>query len=233
MFIFDERLIDIIKFFNTYLKNKMKTKLLILSAIFTLFSCNKSEQKIEESTEIEKIDSVAKKESPESEIPKELIKAPDFSLADINGKRFDLSDFKGKYVYMDIWATWCGPCKVQIPFMKELEKQFHDAPIHFVSVSLDKLEGDLQQDIEKVQTNLISEEDYQKILNGIENSFVASKSGVQNIAHALADAYMLGGDTNKINEELKIYQSVTREDIRNVAKKYLNKNQRVNNHYLT
>ena len=140
MFIFDERLIDIIKFFNTYLKNKMKTKLLILSVIFTLFSCNKSEQKIEESAEIEKIDSVAKKQSPESEIPKELIKAPDFSLADINGKRFDLSDFKGKYVYMDIWATWCGPCKVQIPFMKELEKQFHDAPIHFVSVSLDKLE---------------------------------------------------------------------------------------------
>lgn len=118
----------------------MKTKLFILSAIFTLFSCNKSGQKIEESAEIEKIDSVAQKESPESEIPKELIKAPDFSLADINGKRFDLSDFKGKYVYMDIWATWCGPCKVQIPFMKELEKQFHDAPIHFVSVSLDKLE---------------------------------------------------------------------------------------------
>jgi len=140
MFIFDERLIDIIKFFNTYLKNKMKTKLLLLSMFFTFFSCNKSEQKIEESAEIEKIDSVAKKESPESEIPKELIKAPDFSLADINGKRFDLSDFKGKYVYMDIWATWCGPCKVQIPFMKELEKQFHDAPIHFVSVSLDKLE---------------------------------------------------------------------------------------------
>ncbi len=140
MFIFDERLIDIIKFFNTYLKNKMKTKLLLLSMFFTFFSCNKSEQKIEESAEIEKIDSVAKKESPELEIPKELIKAPDFSLADINGKRFDLSDFKGKYVYMDIWATWCGPCKVQIPFMKELEKQFHNAPIHFVSVSLDKLE---------------------------------------------------------------------------------------------
>ena len=140
MFIFDERPIDIIKFFNTYLKNKMKTKLLLLSMFFTFFSCNKSEQKIEESAEIEKIDSVAKKESPESKIPKELIKAPDFSLADINGKRFDLSDFKGKYVYMDIWATWCGPCKVQIPFMKELEKQYHDAPIYFVSVSLDKLE---------------------------------------------------------------------------------------------
>ncbi|MFV0153069.1 TlpA family protein disulfide reductase [Empedobacter falsenii] len=108
--------------------------------IFTFFSCNKSEQKVEESTEIEQIDSVATNESPETEIPKELVKAPDFSLADINGKRFDLSDFKGKYVYIDIWATWCGPCKVQIPFMKELEKQFRGAPIHFVSISLDKEE---------------------------------------------------------------------------------------------
>lgn len=99
-------------------------------------------------------------------------------------------------------------------------------------VPLDKLEKDLQLDIEKVQKDLISEEDYQKILNGIENSFVSSKSGVENLAHALADAYMLGGDTNKINDELKIYQSVSREDIRNVAKKYLNKNQRVIINYL-
>ena len=116
----------------------MKTKLLVLSMGFTLFSCNKSEQKNEESAEIETIDSLTTKESPETELPKELVKAPDFSLADINGKRFDLADFKGKYVYIDIWATWCGPCKIQIPFMKVLEKQFHDAPIHFVSISLDK-----------------------------------------------------------------------------------------------
>ncbi|WP_282629773.1 M16 family metallopeptidase [Empedobacter sedimenti] len=99
-------------------------------------------------------------------------------------------------------------------------------------VPLNKLENDIQLDIEKVQKDLISEEDYQKVLNGIENSFVASKSGVENLAHALADAYMLGGDTNLINNELKIYQSITREDIRNVAKKYLNKNQRVIINYL-
>ncbi len=99
-------------------------------------------------------------------------------------------------------------------------------------VSLSKLENDIQTDIEKVQKDLITEEDYQKVLNGIENSFVASKSGVENLAHALADAYMLGGDTNLINNELKIYQSISREDIRNVAKKYLNKNQRVIINYL-
>ncbi|WP_413532974.1 TlpA family protein disulfide reductase [Empedobacter brevis] len=118
----------------------MKTKLLILSILITFFSCNKSDQKIEESIDAKKIDSVIDIESHETENPKELVKAPDFSLADINGKRYDLADFKGKYIYLDIWATWCGPCKVQIPFMKELEKQFQNAPIYFVSISLDKLE---------------------------------------------------------------------------------------------
>lgn len=100
------------------------------------------------------------------------------------------------------------------------------------NIPLEQLEKEIQQDIEKVQKDLISEEDYQKLLNSFENSFVAQRSGVQNIAHALADAYMLQGDTNKINTELQMYQSVTREDIRNVAQKYLGKNQRVIVNYL-
>lgn len=100
------------------------------------------------------------------------------------------------------------------------------------NVSLEKLEQDIQKDIENVQANLISEEDYQKLLNSFENSFVSQRSGVENIAHALADAYMLQGDTNKINTELEMYRSVTREDIRDVAKKYLGKNQRVIVNYL-
>ncbi|MDK7375514.1 MULTISPECIES: pitrilysin family protein [Weeksella] len=99
-------------------------------------------------------------------------------------------------------------------------------------VSLEQLEKDIQKDIENVQTNLISEEDYQKLLNSFENSFVAQRQGVENIAHLLADAYMLQGDTNKINTEMDIYRSITREDIRNVAKKYLGKNQRVIVQYL-
>ncbi len=99
-------------------------------------------------------------------------------------------------------------------------------------VSLEQLEKDIQKDIENVQTNLISEEDYQKLLNSFENSFVAQRQGVENIAHSLADAYMLQGDTNKINTEMDIYRSISREDIRNVAKKYLGKNQRIIVQYL-
>ncbi|MEZ4779336.1 MAG: TlpA disulfide reductase family protein [Flavobacteriaceae bacterium] len=55
-----------------------------------------------------------------------------------SGGTTSLSDLKGKYVYMDVWATWCGPCKVEIPFLKEVEKEFHDKNIEFVSISVDK-----------------------------------------------------------------------------------------------
>ena len=54
------------------------------------------------------------------------------------GGETSLSDLKGKYVYIDVWATWCGPCKVEIPFLKKLEKEFHGKNIEFVSLSVDK-----------------------------------------------------------------------------------------------
>ena len=54
------------------------------------------------------------------------------------GGTMSLDDLKGKYVYVDVWATWCGPCKREIPFLKEVEKQYHDKNIAFVSVSIDR-----------------------------------------------------------------------------------------------
>ena len=53
------------------------------------------------------------------------------------GGSTSLSDLKGKYVYVDVWATWCGPCKVEIPYLKELEAEYHDKNIAFVSMSID------------------------------------------------------------------------------------------------
>ncbi len=57
------------------------------------------------------------------------------------GGTTSLDDLKGKYVYVDIWATWCGPCKREIPFLKEVEKEFHGKNIEFVSISIDKKEA--------------------------------------------------------------------------------------------
>lgn len=54
------------------------------------------------------------------------------------GGEVSLDDLKGKYVYIDMWATWCQPCKNEIPFLKKVEKEFHDKNIEFVSISVDR-----------------------------------------------------------------------------------------------
>lgn len=65
--------------------------------------------------------------------------SPKFSgYENYKGGLTSLDDLKGKYVYIDVWATWCGPCKAEIPFLKEVEKAYHDKNIEFVSISVDK-----------------------------------------------------------------------------------------------
>jgi len=54
------------------------------------------------------------------------------------GGTTSLEELKGKYVYIDVWATWCGPCKVEIPYLKKVEADYHDKNIEFVSVSIDR-----------------------------------------------------------------------------------------------
>ncbi|AKA34768.1 M16 family metallopeptidase [Flagellimonas lutaonensis] len=98
--------------------------------------------------------------------------------------------------------------------------------------SLEALKTEIDEEIEKVKTELISERDYQKLQNKFENNFVNSNSSVAGIANSLARYYMLYDDTNLINTQIDIYRSITREEIREVAKKYLNKNQRVELEYL-
>ena len=64
--------------------------------------------------------------------------SPDFRAVDIDGKEWTLADFRGRYVYIDMWATWCSPCKREMPYLKELEKDFHDAEIVFLGLSTDR-----------------------------------------------------------------------------------------------
>ena len=64
--------------------------------------------------------------------------SPQFKAEDIHGKEYTLADFRGKYVYIDMWATWCAPCKREMPYLKELEKEFEHADIVFLGLSIDK-----------------------------------------------------------------------------------------------
>ncbi len=97
---------------------------------------------------------------------------------------------------------------------------------------LETLLSEFQEEVVKLQTELISESDYQKLQNKFENQFVNSNSSVEGIANSLARYHMLYEDTNLINTEIDIYRSITKEDIKDVANKYLNPNQRLVLEYL-
>lgn len=68
-------------------------------------------------------------------------KAPDFELPDIDGNMVSLSSLAGSWVYIDVWATWCGPCCREMEPLRELEKKFKDRPIRFVGISIDNDES--------------------------------------------------------------------------------------------
>lgn len=97
---------------------------------------------------------------------------------------------------------------------------------------LDDLVSEMDEEIVKIQNELISERDYQKLLNKFENGFVNSNASVEGIANSLARYHMLYGDTSLINNEIDIYRSISREEIQDVANKYLNPNQRLILEYL-
>ncbi|MCK0131557.1 TlpA family protein disulfide reductase [Flavobacteriaceae bacterium F08102] len=66
--------------------------------------------------------------------------SPEFiNYENYHGGYTSLSDFKGKYVYIDLWATWCRPCKKEIPYLQEIEKKYHKKNIVFISISIESL----------------------------------------------------------------------------------------------
>jgi len=68
---------------------------------------------------------------------KDKKKAPPFSLEDLSGKKVELKQFKGKVVFLNFWATWCGPCKEEMPSMEALHQQFRQKGFVFLTISVD------------------------------------------------------------------------------------------------
>jgi thiol-disulfide isomerase/thioredoxin len=61
----------------------------------------------------------------------------DFALKDMNGQEIKLQNYKGKVVMLNFWATWCGPCKVEIPMFVDLQQQYRDKGLTFLGISID------------------------------------------------------------------------------------------------
>ncbi|TKK64944.1 insulinase family protein [Ilyomonas limi] len=97
---------------------------------------------------------------------------------------------------------------------------------------LDTLLHDIDEEIAKLQTELISQEEYTKLQNQYESNYADANTRMLGIAENLAEGYTFYKNANEINQELDIIKSITREEIRDAAKKYLNNNQRVVLYYL-
>lgn len=91
--------------------------------VFLLFACSGSKEKPKEKGEI-------KKKST-------FIEVADFTLPTLDSDKISLSDFKGKVIILDFWATWCGPCRIEMPGFVELQTEYGERGLQILGVSLD------------------------------------------------------------------------------------------------
>lgn len=102
--------------------------------------------------------------------------APTFAYNDVDGNTIDISELKGRVVYVDVWASWCGPCRREIPFLKDLEHDYHGMDISFVSVSIDENEKAWRQSVEDNELG-----GFQLLADGAWESTICSDYKIQGI----------------------------------------------------
>jgi thiol-disulfide isomerase/thioredoxin len=80
-------------------------------------------------------------------------KAPDFELSDYMGKKVRLADYKGKVIFVNFWATWCGPCKYEIPMFVDLQQRYGAQGLSFLGISVDDPVEELKPFVDQYKMN--------------------------------------------------------------------------------
>lgn len=172
-------------------------------------------------------------EDPNIQLPMLLNAYRTPSMKDREARALDmvatvLSDGKSSRLYKRIVDKEKLALEIQsLNFSEEDYSSYIILAIPMTGKTSQEIQVVVDEEIDKVCTELISEQEFEKLQNKFEKQFVNNNSTAEKIASSLATYYLLYGDVNLINTELDIYRSITREEIRDVAKKYLRPNQRV------
>jgi thiol-disulfide isomerase/thioredoxin len=112
-------------------------------------------------------------------------KVPNLNLTDLKGKKWETKDFKGKVIFLNFWATWCGPCKEEMPSMEELYQQFKSKDFLFLTISVDYEKKEIVKEfIEKHRYTFPVLLDPQCVtldlfqVKGIPTTFLIDKKGI-------------------------------------------------------
>lgn len=123
--------------------------------------------------------------------------APDFEVKDLNGNRVKLSSLKGQYVLIDFWASWCGPCRKEIPNLKKVYAEFKDKGLKLVGLSIDDREANWRKAVHEEQLDYLQLWDPQKATmklynyNGIPFIVLISPEGI------ILEKQLRGADVRK------------------------------------
>jgi thiol-disulfide isomerase/thioredoxin len=134
--------------------------------------------------------------------------APDFSLESLDGKTMRLSDLRGKAVLLNFWATWCGPCKIEMPWFVELQNQYASQGLQIVGVAMDDAS---KQDIAKFAKDM-----------GVNYPILIGKEAVGDQyggVPALPESFLIGRDGKIVD---KIIGLRGKAEIEDSIKKALN-----------
>jgi thiol-disulfide isomerase/thioredoxin len=112
--------------------------ILVAVAIYTTYQYNNNPVPVPPPTAGSQTDNpvnTSEQGNPEEEVI-DSMDALDFTLEDMNGNKVSLSDYKGKTIFLNFWASWCGPCKYEMPFIEQLYKDTKDSDLVIVTVNL-------------------------------------------------------------------------------------------------
>lgn len=112
------------------------------------------------------------------------------TLANADGKTIKLSDYRGKVVYIDFWASWCGPCRKSLPDLNDIRAKYADKDFEVIAINLDKEKADAMKFLDKYPVDYpIAIDSSGKIaeqyeLKGMPNGFLIDKKGMLKHFHA-------------------------------------------------